>query len=82
MEKAMIRVRISAGEAHYGGNLVDGAHMLQLFGDVATELLIDMMATKVCLQDMKKLNSLLRYMQETILKLPEKLLKWAIHLEK
>lgn len=40
MEKAMIRVRISAGEAHYGGNLVDGAHMLQLFGDVATELLI------------------------------------------
>jgi len=40
LEKAMIRVRMSAGEAHYGGNLVDGAHMLQLFGDVATELLI------------------------------------------
>lgn len=28
------------GDAHYGGNLVDGAKMLQLFGDVATELLI------------------------------------------
>lgn len=40
MEKAIIRVRMSAGDAHYGGNLVDGAKMLQLFGDVATELLI------------------------------------------
>lgn len=27
-------------EAHYGGNLVDGAYMLGLFGDVATELCI------------------------------------------
>ncbi|MBW2571331.1 MAG: 3-aminobutyryl-CoA ammonia lyase [Deltaproteobacteria bacterium] len=35
-----IRVRMSAHDAHYGGNLVDGARMLQLFGDVATELLI------------------------------------------
>lgn len=40
MDKAMIRVRMSSGDAHYGGNLVDGAKMLQLFGDVATELLI------------------------------------------
>ncbi|MGC8819663.1 MAG: hotdog domain-containing protein [Fervidobacterium sp.] len=38
--KAMIRVRMSQADAHYGGNLVDGAKMLQLFGDVATELLI------------------------------------------
>ncbi len=37
---SMIRLRISAHDAHYGGNLVDGARMLQLFGDVATELLI------------------------------------------
>ncbi|MCL2040596.1 MAG: hotdog fold thioesterase [Bacteroidales bacterium] len=37
---SMIRVRMSAHDAHYGGNLVDGAKMLQLFGDVATELLI------------------------------------------
>ena len=35
-----IRVRMSAHDAHYGGNLVDGARMLALFGDVATELLI------------------------------------------
>ena len=40
MEKVMIRLRMSAKDAHYGGNLVDGAHMLHLFGDVATELLI------------------------------------------
>ncbi|HZW49614.1 MAG TPA: hotdog domain-containing protein [Bacillota bacterium] len=36
----MIRVRMGTQDAHYGGNLVDGAKMLQLFGDVATELLI------------------------------------------
>jgi 3-aminobutyryl-CoA ammonia-lyase len=40
MEKAIIRLRMSAHDAHYGGNLVDGARMLGLFGDVATELLI------------------------------------------
>jgi 3-aminobutyryl-CoA ammonia-lyase len=31
---------MSSHDAHYGGNLVDGAKMLNLFGDVATELLI------------------------------------------
>lgn len=38
--KSVIRLRMSAHDAHYGGNLVDGARMLALFGDVATELLI------------------------------------------
>jgi 3-aminobutyryl-CoA ammonia-lyase len=28
--------------AHYGGNLVDGAYMLGLFGDVATEVCIQL----------------------------------------
>src|SRR5579862_5453730 len=37
-----IRLRMSAHDAHYGGHLVDGARMLALFGDVATELLIRM----------------------------------------
>src|SRR5690242_20804800 len=37
---ATIRVRMSASDAHYGGQLVNGAHMLALFGDVATELAI------------------------------------------
>jgi 3-aminobutyryl-CoA ammonia-lyase len=37
---SLIRLRISAHEAHYAGGLVDGAKMLNLFGDVATELLI------------------------------------------
>lgn len=39
-EKVTIRLRMSQADAHYGGNLVDGARMLALFGDVATELLI------------------------------------------
>jgi len=40
MRKAMIRIRMSEHDAHYGGGLVNGARMLDLFGDVATELLI------------------------------------------
>ena len=31
---------VSYSHAHYGGNLVDGAYVLGLFGDVATELSI------------------------------------------
>lgn len=38
--KAILRVRMSQADAHYGGNLVDGARILALFGDVATELCI------------------------------------------
>ena len=37
---SMIRLRLGSHDAHYAGNLVDGAKMLQLFGDLATELLI------------------------------------------
>ncbi len=37
---SLIRIRLSAHDAHYGGGLVDGAKVLQFFGDVATELLI------------------------------------------
>ncbi len=35
-----LRVRMSGADAHYGGGLVDGARILALFGDVATELSI------------------------------------------
>lgn len=42
MNKSIIRLRMSSHDAHYGGSLVDGAKMLQLFGDVATELLIQL----------------------------------------
>lgn len=38
--KVTLRLRMGTHDAHYGGNLVDGARMLGLFGDVATELLI------------------------------------------
>jgi 3-aminobutyryl-CoA ammonia-lyase len=33
---------VPASHAHYGGNLVDGAYVLGLFGDVATEAAIRM----------------------------------------
>ena len=35
-----LRVRISESDVHYAGGLVDGAHIMKLFGDVATELTI------------------------------------------
>ena len=35
-----LRLRVGAEQAHYGGGLVDGAFVLKLFGDAATELLI------------------------------------------
>ena len=38
--RSVLRLRMSSHDAHYGGNLVDGARMLALFGDVATELCI------------------------------------------
>jgi 3-aminobutyryl-CoA ammonia-lyase len=37
---SQLRLRMSSHDAHYGGNLVDGARILGLFGDVATELCI------------------------------------------
>jgi len=37
---SQLRLRMSSHDAHYGGNLVDGARILALFGDVATELCI------------------------------------------
>ena len=33
---------VTYGDAHYGGSLVDGAYVLGLFGDVATEACIRM----------------------------------------
>ncbi len=38
--RVTLRVRLSQADAHYGGDLVDGARVLALFGDVATELLV------------------------------------------
>lgn len=38
--RVTLRLRMSQADAHYGGSLVDGARMLALFGDVATELLV------------------------------------------
>ena len=40
MEKpeAVIRLRLGSEDAHYGGGLVAGSKILEIFGDVATEL--------------------------------------------
>jgi 3-keto-5-aminohexanoate cleavage enzyme len=38
--RVALRLRMSAHDAHYAGELVDGARILALFGDLATELLI------------------------------------------
>ena len=38
-DPVLIRMRMSQADAHYGGNLVDGARLLALFGDVADEQL-------------------------------------------
>ena len=40
MATCTLRLRMSQTDAHYGGNLVAGAKMMELFGDVATELAI------------------------------------------
>lgn len=37
---SMIRVRMGQEDAHYGGNLVDGARMLKIFGDIITEVAV------------------------------------------
>ena len=39
-ETALIRVRMSQADAHYAGGLVAGGRLIELFGDVATELLV------------------------------------------
>lgn len=39
-EKVVLRVRMSAKDAHYAGELVNGSKILDYFGDVATELSI------------------------------------------
>ncbi len=40
MMRVMHRLRLGSHDAHYAGELVDGARCLALFGDVATELLV------------------------------------------
>ena len=38
--EAKLRIRMSSRDVHYAGNLVDGARILNIFGDLATELTI------------------------------------------
>ncbi len=38
--ETILKVRMSSKDSHYAGNLVDGSRILNLFGDLATELTI------------------------------------------
>ena len=38
--RTMLRVRVAPSDARYGSGLVDGAWVMRLFGDAATELLV------------------------------------------
>jgi 3-aminobutyryl-CoA ammonia-lyase len=38
--RTMLRVRVAPSDARYGAGLVDGAFVVRLFGDAATELLV------------------------------------------
>ena len=38
--ESLIRLRMSTADGHYGGGLVAGARILELFGDAVTEVLI------------------------------------------
>ena len=38
--KTSFKIRLAAADAHYANQLVDGAKVLEFFGDAATELLI------------------------------------------
>ena len=38
--KVVLRIRMGSADAHYAGELVNGSHILDVFGDVGTELCI------------------------------------------
>ena len=38
--KVVHRLRLAQADAHYGGGLIAGGHLLELVGDVATELCV------------------------------------------
>jgi 3-aminobutyryl-CoA ammonia-lyase len=40
LPEATLRVRMAQTDAHYGGNLVAGAKVMEIFGDLATELAV------------------------------------------
>ncbi len=39
-DEVMLRVRVSEKDVHYAGGLVNGAWVMSLFGDIATEIAI------------------------------------------
>lgn len=66
--KSVIRMRMSAHDAHYGGNLVDGAKMLQLSATLLRSFLSSTMEMKVCFALMITWSFLRPCLQEITLK--------------
>jgi len=77
--EARLRVRMSSSDAHYAGNLVAGAKILSLFGDVATELTMGM---KVSFALTTRLSFLRPFIAVTLSKPPEESSKLAIRAER
>ena len=75
----MVRSRMSSADAHYGGNLVDCAKMLSLFGDVATELLIKLDGDEGLLMRYDEVEFKAPFTQETSSRLSAGLQKQVIH---
>ena len=65
--KSLIRVRMSAEDAHYGGNLVDGAHMVKLFGDVINDFTLLRSFSLIILTRYSKISTFVKHKKSKIL---------------
>ena len=77
-----IRLRMSYKDAHYGGNLIDGAHLVHIFGDVATELLIRIDGDEGLFLKYTDVEFLALYMLEILSKHMARYMRLAIPQEK
>ena len=80
--EARLRVRMSSSDAHYAGNLVAGAKILSLFGDVATELTIRHDGDEGLLRATTRLSFLHRFTAVTLSKLQEESSRLATRVER
>ena len=74
-EKVVLRTRMSAGDAHYAGELVEGAHIVTAWGDVGTELAIRLFGDESLFLGYSEM-----YLQVTSWNIQDILKKLATHL--
>ncbi len=70
-----LQIRMSSRDVHYAGNLVDGARILNMFGDLATELTINYDGDEGLLRAYDKVEFFAPCIAEISLKSQEKLLR-------